>query len=88
MLVEPSPTPTVGLACPAAGGLAAQRFPTDRAKPSGTYALAEQLGNVNAAAKKLEDHLAIAAQGLHPPPPRHASAQPAPERCDMGGCWR
>ena len=28
---------------PAAGGLAAQRFPTDRAKPSGTYALAEQL---------------------------------------------
>lgn len=34
------------------------------------------------------DHLAIAAQGLHPPPPRHASAQPAPEQCDMGGCWR
>ena len=28
--------------------------PTDRAKPSGTYALAEQLDNVNAAAKKLE----------------------------------
>jgi len=34
-------------------GLAAQPLPTDRAKPSGAYALAEQLDNANAAAKEL-----------------------------------
>jgi hypothetical protein len=62
------------------------RFLADRAKPRGAYALAEQPGGVNAAASW--DHLAVAAQGLHPPRPRHAGAEPAPEQFDMGGRWR
>jgi hypothetical protein len=53
------------------------RFLTDRAEAQRAYALAEQLGSVNAAAaQELGYHLAIAAQGLHPPRPRYAHPQP------------
>jgi hypothetical protein len=54
MLVEPSPTPTSGALHAQKGvGWQPSRLPTDRAKPSGAYALAEQLDNANAAAKEL-----------------------------------
>ena len=41
------------------------RFLTDRAEAERTYALAEQLGSVNAAAAPARHHLAVAAQSLH-----------------------
>jgi hypothetical protein len=41
------------------------RFLTDRAEAERTYALAEQLGSINAAAAPARHHLAVAAQSLH-----------------------
>jgi hypothetical protein len=52
------------------------RFLTDRAEAERAYALAEQLGSVNATATQLGHHLAVAAQGLHPPRAGHAHPQP------------
>ena len=52
------------------------RFLTDRAEAERAFQLAEQLGSVNAAAHRAGHHLAVAAQGLRPPRPRHAHPQP------------
>jgi hypothetical protein len=55
MLVEPSPTPTVG-PCDAQQrvGWQPSRFLTDRAEAERAFQLAEQLGSVNAAAQQLD----------------------------------
>ena len=54
MLVEPSPTPTSGaLHAQPRVGWQPSRFLTDRAEAERAYALAEQLGSVNAAATEL-----------------------------------
>jgi hypothetical protein len=54
MLVEPSPTPTSGaLHAQPRVGWQPSRFLTDRAEAERAYALAEQLGSVNAAASQL-----------------------------------
>jgi hypothetical protein len=54
MLIEPSPTPTSGaLHAQQRVGWQSSRFLTDRAEAERAYALAEQLGSVNAAANQL-----------------------------------
>jgi hypothetical protein len=59
----------------------------DRAKAAHAFALAEQLGSVNAAAKEQGTTWSSLHKNLHPPRPQHAGAQPAPA-IRLGGCWR
>ena len=52
------------------------RFLADRGEAERAFALAEQLGSINAAASGAGHHVAVAAQGLRPPRARHAGPQP------------
>jgi hypothetical protein len=74
MLVEPSPTPTSGaLHAQQRVGWQPSRFLADRAKAERAYALAEQLGSVNAAAAEL----GTSWPSLHKAFTRHGLGMPA-----------
>jgi hypothetical protein len=61
----PPATTSAALACQQRVGWQPSRFLTDRAEAERAFALAEQLGSVNAAAAPARHHLAVAAQSLH-----------------------
>ena len=65
-----------GLGIPCSGWAGSPAAPADRAAAERAFALAEELGSVNAAAQELGYHLTVAAQGAHPPRPGHAGPQP------------
>jgi hypothetical protein len=65
-----------GLGIPCSGWAGSPAAPADRAAAERAFALAEELGSVNAAAQELGYHLAVAAQGAHPPRPGHAGPNP------------
>jgi hypothetical protein len=65
-----------GLGIPCSGWAGSPAAPADRAAAERAFALAEELGSVNAAAQELGYHLAVAAQGAHPPRPGHAGPKP------------
>jgi hypothetical protein len=65
-----------GLGIPCSGWAGSPAAPADRAEAERAFALAEELGSVNAAAQELGYHLAVAAQGAHPPRPGHAGPKP------------
>jgi hypothetical protein len=79
MLVEPSPTPTSGvLHAQQRVGWQPNRFLTDRAKAERGLRAGRATRQRQRRRHPAGHHLAVTSQGLHPPPPRHASAQPAP----------
>ena len=76
MLVEPSPTPTSGaFACPTASGLAAQPVPGRPRRSRARLRAGRGARQREYRRGRAGHHLAVAAQGLHPPRARHARRQ-------------